>query len=285
MKSFSPGYLPRKDLSGQHLPASLLVGGIISLMLLSVAVFAPLLAPYPPNQINASDKLLPPSLDHYFGTDDLGRDLYSRVIFGSRIALFMTALSTGFSFSVGIVLGLAGGYLGGKLDQVLSRLMDIWLSLPTLLLAIIIVTRLGPSITTSALALGIAGVPSFFRLARAETISKKQLLFVEAATAMGRSNRGIILFHIIPNISSSLVIMLTMRMGTMLLAAGGLSFIGLGAQPPQPEWGALLAQGRSFMNVAPWLAVFPGLLFTISVVGINLLGDGLRDWLDPQHRR
>ena len=190
-----------QSLGKNRFPRSLWVGGCISVLLLLIAIFAPLLAPYPPNVIDGEQRLLSPSPDHLFGTDDLGRDLFSRVLFGCRIALFMTALSTGFSFIVGVFLGVVAGYIGKTLDQALSRLMDIWLSIPSLLLAILIITRLGPSITTTALALGIAGVPSFFRLARAEALTKKQFQFVEAAEAIGRKDGGIILFHILPNIS------------------------------------------------------------------------------------
>ncbi len=163
--------------------------------------------------------------------------------------------------------------------------MEVWLAFPSLLLAIIIVARLGPSLRNAVVALGIVGAPSFFRLTRSSTLSAKKLAYVEAARAVGATDRRVVLRHIMPNIAPSLVVLATMRMGVLVLAGGGLSFIGLGAQPPQPEWGALLADGRNYMDTAPWLAIFPGLCITLTVAGFNLLGDGFRDAMDPRRLR
>lgn len=268
--------------SSGKIPLNIWIGGLISALFLLTALFAPLIAPYPPDRVAGEDRFISPSLEHPFGTDDLGRDLFSRVVHGARIALVTTALSAGISFLIGVSLGLVSGYSGGVLDQALSRLVDIWLATPTMLLALMIVARLGPSLQTTVLALGFAGIPSFFRLARGEAFSTREKAYVDAARVAGAGDLGVILHHILPNVSSSLIVLGTMRLGSMLLAVGGLSFLGLGAQPPQPEWGVLLAEGRDFFTLAPWLAVFPGLSITISVIGINLLGDGLRDLLDPQ---
>ncbi len=170
---------------------------------------------------------------------------------------------------------------GGWADRLLSRTIEVWLAFPGLLLAVILVTRLGPSLTNAAFALGVAGAPGFFRLARAETLCAKAGTYVEAARALGAGHHRIVFRHILPNILPSLIVLATMRAGDMILAGGGLSFVGLGAQPPAPEWGALLAQGRDAMSEAPWLALFPGLAIMLAVVGLNLLGDGLRDWIEP----
>ncbi len=263
---------------------NVLVGAVLVGMLVLAGVLAPLLAPYPPDQIQPALRLRPPSFEHPFGTDAFGRDLYSRVIHGARIALRISLLSVLLAAAPGIWLGLLAGYHRGWSDQVLSRVMEIWLAFPGLLLAIVLVARLGPSLDTTVIALGVIGLPSFYRMARSGTISARHALYVEAARALGIGDTRILLGHILPNLASPLIVLITLRMGTMLLAAGGLSFIGLGAQPPLPEWGALLATGRDYLDTAWWLAFFPGLAFTLSVTGFNLLGDGLRDLLSPETR-
>ncbi len=263
---------------------NVLVGALLVGMLVLAGVLAPLLAPYPPDQIQPALRLRPPSLEHPFGTDAFGRDLYSRVLHGARIALRISLLSVLLAAAPGIWLGLLAGYHRGWSEQILSRLMEIWLAFPGLLLAIVLVARLGPSLDTTVIALGVVGLPSFYRLARNGTISARHALYVEAARALGIGQTRILLRHILPNLASPLIVLVTLRMGTMLLAAGGLSFIGLGAQPPLPEWGALLATGRDYLDTAWWLAFFPGLAFTLSVTGFNLLGDGLRDLLAPETR-
>jgi ABC-type dipeptide/oligopeptide/nickel transport system permease subunit len=259
---------------------SLRVGGLITLALLLTALLAPALAPYAPDQIGAGARLTAPSLAHPFGTDALGRDLLSRVIYGARAAVVLAGIGVGVAAFFGVGLGLAAGFFGGWPDRALSRATEVWLAFPGLLLAVIVVARLGPSLSHAALALGIAGVPGFFRLARAETLCAKAGLYVESARALGANPHRIVFRHILPNILPSLIVLATMRAGTMLLAGGGLSFVGLGAQPPAAEWGALLAQGRDAMLEAPWLAIFPGVALMVTVIGFNLLGDGLRDWTD-----
>ncbi|MCS6883131.1 MAG: ABC transporter permease [Oscillochloridaceae bacterium] len=261
---------------------NVVVGAVLVGMLTLAAVLAPLLAPYPPDQIQPALRLRPPSFEHPFGTDAFGRDLYSRVLYGARIALRVSLLSVVLAAAPGIWLGLLAGYHGRWSDQILSRVMEIWLAFPGLLLAIVLMARLGPSLDTTVIALGVIGLPSFYRLARSGTMSARQALYVEAARALGIGHTRILWRHILPNLASPLIVLITLRMGTMLLAAGGLSFIGLGAQPPTPEWGALLASGRDHLDTAWWLAFFPGLAFTLSVTGFNLLGDGLRDLLAPE---
>lgn len=274
----APFHLP----AASHATPSLRVGRLIVLALILTALLAPALAPFPPDQIGAGPRLAAPSLMHPFGTDALGRDLLSRVMYGSRAALLLAGIGVGVAAGLGVSLGLAAGYFGGWTDRALSRAVEVWLAFPGLLLAVIVVARLGPSLTNAALALGIAGAPAFFRLARAETLCAKAGQYVESARALGASSHRIVFRHILPNILPSLIALATLRAGTMILAGGGLSFVGLGAQPPAAEWGALLAQGRDAMVEAPWLALFPGLAMMLTVVGLNLLGDGLRDWMDAR---
>jgi peptide/nickel transport system permease protein len=268
-----------------RLTPSLWVGGVITTLLLLTALLAPVMTRYPPDLVGADAPLQPPNAAHLFGTDSLGRDMFSRVVYGARIAVEMAALGAGIALTLGVTLGLLAGYYGQWLDQALSRIIEVWLAFPSLLLALIIVARLGPSLRNTIIALGIIGAPSFYRLARSGTLSARQVAYVEAARSLGVSDHRILVRHILPNIAPSLMILATMRLGVLVLAGGGLSFIGLGAQPPQPEWGALLAAGRDYMDTAPWLAIYPGLCITLSVIGFNLLGDGLRDVLDPRRRK
>lgn len=255
------------------------VGAAIVAVLVIVAVLAPVIAPQAPDLIQPAERLQAPSVRHFFGTDVFGRDLFSRVVYGARLALLTCLGAILISAVPGISSGLVAGFRGGRSDALLSRIMDAWMAFPGLLLAIVLVARLGPSLTTTIIALGIVGVPSFYRLARSSTLSTGQSLYVEAAHATGASQTRIMTRHILPNIASPLIVLITLRLGTILLAAGGLSFIGLGAQPPSPEWGALLAAGRDYMDTAWWLALFPGLALTLCVIGFNLLGDGLRDMI------
>ena len=264
--------LTRSRISGRFaaLTPSLWAGGLVVALILLVALVAPQIAPFPPEQVLSGARLEPPGPLHPFGTDSLGRDLLSRVLFGARIALETALMGLGLSAGLGISLGLVAGFYGDWIDQLLSRVIEIWLAMPGLLLAIVIVARMGPSLRNAALALGVIGVPSFFRLARGGTLSARETEYVTAARALGATDARIAVRPI--------------RLGVLVLAGGGLSFIGLGAQPPQPEWGALLADGRSYMGVAPWLAIYPGLCITLTVAGLNLFGDGLRDMLDPWGR-
>lgn len=275
---------PRVSVLRRRLTPSLWLGGGIVIVLVLVGVLAPTLSKYPPDLVMAEKRLRPPNPIHPFGTDALGRDMFSRVVHGARIAISMALLGVSVAGALGVPLGLLAGYYAGWLDQVLSRAIEVWLALPSLLLAIVIVARLGPSLTNTVVALGIVGVPSFFRLTRSATLSARGAIYVEAARALGASDRRILFRHVLPNVAPSLLVLATMRMGVLVLAGGGLSFIGLGAQPPHPEWGALLAAGRDYMDIAPWLAIYPGLCISLTVAGFNLLGDGLRDALDPRLR-
>jgi ABC-type dipeptide/oligopeptide/nickel transport system permease subunit len=273
---------PASGLRTRRATPSLWIGAIITAIFVLAGLLAPLLAPYPPDQVGVGASLEAPSLAHLVGTDLLGRDQFSRVLHGASIALGMAILGVGMSALVGVTLGLLAGYFGGWMDQALSRLMDLWMAFPGLLLAIIIVARLGPSLRNAVLALGIVGVPGFYRLVRGTALSERENTYVEAAQAIGAGHARVMLRHILPNLLSPLIVLITTRFGILILSGGALSFIGLGAQPPTPEWGALLASGRDYMDLAPWLAIYPGLCITLTVAGLNLLGDGLRDRLSPR---
>jgi len=261
------------------LPYHLLAGGLLTGIVVLLAALAPWIAPYPPDQLLPGSRLLPPSLLHPFGTDALGRDLFSRVVFGARLAIRLSFLAASLSALPGIVLGLLAGYYRGWVGQALSRFIDVWLALPGSLLALLIIARTGPSLNGAILALGIAGIPSYFRLVRSSTISLSQLPYVEASRALGAGGARLLFLHILPNLLNNVVVLSTLRVGMLLLAGSGLSFIGLGAQPPEPEWGALIAEGRDYLDTAWWMFVFPGLAVCMTVMGFNLLGDGLRDRL------
>jgi ABC-type dipeptide/oligopeptide/nickel transport system permease subunit len=257
-------------------------------LLVTVAVFAlivPVITPYAPDYIIPGFRLQPPSLENPFGTDSLGRDMLSRVAYGSHLAARMALFSVGISLSIGLVLGSLAGFYSGWTDQTLSRTMDGWFALPGAVVAIVIVARLGPSLDHLILALGIMGVPSFFRIVRGSTLSVRHMPYVEAAVTLGATDRRVMWRHVFPNILSPVIVLTTIHLGITLLAGSSLSFIGLGAQPPTPEWGAMLAAGRTHFDSAWWLAVFPGLAITVTVLGLNLLGDGLRDLLDPHPAR
>jgi ABC-type dipeptide/oligopeptide/nickel transport system permease subunit len=281
LRSWSPATALREGAASPHL----VVGGALIGIVVAAAILAPLLAPAPPDLVQPANRLLAPGLAHPFGTDPFGRDLFSRVLYGARIALAMAVCTMLTSAVPGTLLGLLAGYRRGWLEQVLSRAVDAWLAFPGLLLAIVLVARMGPSLAATVLALGVVGIPWYYRLARTGTLCARHSLYVEAAQSIGAQNRRILLRHILPNLTSSLVVVSTLRLGTVLLALGGLGFIGLGAQPPAPEWGALLAAGREYMDTAWWLATFPGLALMLTVMGFNLLGDGLRDVLALEHRR
>jgi peptide/nickel transport system permease protein len=255
----------------------LLSGGILAGGVLLVALLAPWLAPYASNVLNPDAMLLPPSFLHPFGTDAFGRDLFSRVVYGSRLALELSFLSALIAALPGILLGLLAGYHRGWIDNVLSRMVDAWLALPGLLLALLIIARTGPSLEGAILALGLTGIPGYFRLVRSSTISLANQPYVEASRALGAGGGRLIFQHILPNLFSQIIVLTTLRLGTFLLAGSSLSFIGLGAKAPAPEWGSLLAEGRDYYDIAWWMFAFPMLAMTLTVLGFNLLGDGLRD--------
>lgn len=247
-----------------------------------VAITAPWNTSYDPAEQMLGDALLPPSSEHLFGTDQFGRDIYTRVVYGGRISLRVGLISVGIACAVGIPLGLASGYYLGWIDVVVMRVVDLLLAFPAVLLAMAIMTILGASLTNAMIAVGISIVPQFLRVVRGSTLSVKAMDYVVAARAIGCSDRHIMARHILPNVLLPLVILSTLQFAVAILFAAGLSFLGLGAQPPTPEWGAMLTTGRRYLREAWWIAVFPGLAITVTILAMNLVGDGLRDALDPQ---
>ena len=261
------------------------IGSVIVFLFLILAIFAPLIAPYGINEQSLSERFSAPSAAHWFGTDDFGRDIFSRVVHGARISLWVGFFSVLGSVILGTLLGLMAGYGGRILDAVISRLFDILLAFPSILLAIAIVSILGPSLQNALIAIAIINVPTFGRLVRSKVLSIKQEEYVLAAKAVGMSHRRIVLRHILPNSMVPVIVQATLAIGTAIIEAAALGFLGLGAQAPSPEWGKMLADARPYLVQAPWTLFFPGIAIMLTVLGFNLMGDGLRDTLDPKMKK
>jgi len=258
------------------------IGLSVTTIFIIIAIFAPLLSPYDPFEYHMKEILHSPSLRHPFGTDQFGRDVLARIIYGSRISLMIGIVGVGISVIVGVTLGTIAGYFGGLIDNIMMRIMDILLAFPGFLLALAIISILGPNMLNVMIAIGIFSIPVFARIMRSSVISIKYKEFIEATKSLGGSHFLIIMKHIVPNCIAPIIVLSTMRIATSILTAAGLSFLGLGAQPPSPEWGAMLNEGREYIRSAPHLSTVPGLVIMIVVLGFNMLGDGLRDALDPQ---
>jgi peptide/nickel transport system permease protein len=259
-----------------------LVGLAIVLALLAVAAGADVLAPYPPTVGELAARLQPPSAAHWLGTDDQGRDILSRLIHGSRITLFVVVLVAVLAAPIGLLVGTASGYAGGWLDALLMRITDIFLAFPRLILALAFVAALGPGIENAVIAIAITSWPPYARIARAETLSIRQADYISAVKLLGASPLRIVLRHVMPLCVPSVIVRVTLDMAGIILTAAGLGFLGLGAQPPTPEWGAMIAAGRAYVLDQWWVAAAPGAAIFIVSLGFNLLGDGLRDALDPK---
>jgi peptide/nickel transport system permease protein len=260
------------------------LGFIVLAIFIVLALLAPLLAPYDPIATSWTLVRKPPSALHWFGTDDLGRDVLTRVIYGARASLLAGAISVGIALAVGVPLGLLSGYRGGFIDALISRMTDAMLACPSLILAIAFAAFLGPSLGNAMIAIGITATPIFVRLTRAQTMNVKVEDYVEAARAIGNPRWRIALFHILPNILPALLVQATLSIATAIIAEAALSFLGLGQQPPAPSWGSMLNAAQRFLTSAPWMAIWPGLAIFLVVLSFNLLGDGLRDALDPRAR-
>ena len=260
------------------------IGTVLVAFLAAGAIFAPWIAPYDPIAISSNEQLVPPSAKHILGTDQLGRDVLSRLLFGSRLSLIVGFVSVAIGGGAGVVLGLISGFAGGWVDAVISGLVDIMLAFPGLLLALVIIIWLGPGLMNVMVAVGIGNTPRWARLVRSTVLSIKETDFVTAAKAAGATDARIMFRHILGNVLAPIIVFTTLGVGGSILSAASLGYLGLGAQPPTPEWGLMLSESRAFIRVCWWAATFPGLAIMASVLSVNLIGDGLRDTLDPRLR-
>lgn len=260
-------------------------GLFIVALLIFFAVTADFVAPYTYDQQDLMRAFEYPSKEHFFGTDEFGRDIFSRIIYGSRISLQVGLIAVGISVILGGFLGAVAGYYGGRIDNLIMRAMDILLAIPSILLAIAIAASLGPGLYNMMVAVGISSTPQYARIIRGSVLSLREQEFVEAARAVGSSDARIIMKHIIPNCLAPIIVQSTLGVGSAILTAAGLSFIGLGIQPPTPEWGAMLSGGREYIRDYAYMTIFPGLAIMVTILALNFLGDGLRDVLDPKLKR
>ncbi len=257
-------------------------GGIVVLLLFLVAIFAPYLAPYDPNEIDVSSILLPPSWEHPFGTDELGRDVLSRMIWGARVSLQVGFVAVGIAVAIGVVFGAIAGYYGGIVDSMVMRFVDIMLSIPTFFLILAVIAFLEPSIFNIMAVIGVTSWMGVARLVRAEFLSLKEREFVMAARGLGAGDMRIIFRHILPNAMAPVLVSAVLGVAGAVLTESALSFLGIGVQPPTPSWGNILTAGKDNIEIAWWLSLFPGLAILITVLGYNLLGEGIRDAIDPR---
>jgi len=271
-------YLIRKS------PLTIIGLGII-LILIIVAIFAPYIAPHNPETMHLDKRLALPSEEHLLGTDELGRDILSRIIYGAGVALKIMFIVLAIDLPLGILLGLIAGYFGGWIDEIIMRIADIFMAFPRLILAMAIGAALGPNLKNTMIAIALTMWPVYARLARGETLSIKERTFIEAERALGSSNLKILIFNILPLCFSTLIVRATLDMGNIIRIAAGMSFLGLGAQPPTPDWGLMVSSGRNFLINQWWVPTFPGFAILLTVFGFNLLGDGIRDISDPHLRR
>ena len=258
------------------------VGLIIIIVLILVAVFSPLISTHNPTEGNILERLQPPSKSHFLGTDELGRDVFSRMVYGARISMSVGIIAVGIAVFVGTFLGLISGYFGGKIDNIIMRFVDIMLCFPTFFLILMVIAFLEPSIYNVMIVIGLTSWTGLARLVRGETLSVKERDFIVAAKGLGLEKRRIIFVHILPNVISPIIVAGVLGVGAAILTESSLSFLGLGVQPPTPSWGNILTSGKDYIHIAWWLSLFPGLAILITVLGWNLLGEGLRDVFDPR---
>ncbi len=261
------------------------VGLVLVVLLVAIAVLAPWIAPYDPDEMGAGMMLTPPDASFWFGTDEFGRDILSRVIYGSRLTIQVGVIAVGISLTVGMLIGLVSGYAGGWLERIFMRGVDVLFSFTETLIALAAVAVLGPSLTNAMIAVGIAAIPFYARVTYSATLVERNRPYFEAAYASGAGHFRLIFRHLLPNVIPPLIVVATLGVSAAVLAAAGLSFLGLGAQPPSPEWGAMLSAGRDYFTQAPWLMLYPGVAIMVTVLAFNLLGDGIREALDPRQQK
>jgi len=257
-------------------------GGAVFVLFGIMALAAPLLTPHDPIRLNVAESLEPPSARHWLGTDQFGRDVLARIIYGARVSMVMGVVAVTISVVAGSALGLLSGYYRGPVDLLVMRLVDVMLAFPGILLALVIIAVLGPNLGSAMIAVGISGMPLFVRVVRSSTLAVRALQYVEAAQVAGGGDVRVLVRHVLPNVVTPVIVLVTLGIPAAIVAGAALSFLGLGVQPPTPDWGEMLSKGRAFMSTAWWLSTFPGLAIAIAVLSINRFGDGLRDALDPR---
>jgi peptide/nickel transport system permease protein len=279
----APAVSRRREIARTVLRNRLATAGLVVLVLLVVvAVLGEVIAPYGINELDVANRLTGPGTDHWFGTDDLGRDVFSRVVIATRSSLFVGFIAVGIALVIGVPVGLVSGFYGGAVDSLFMRLMDMLFSFPAILLALAILAVRGPGLGTAMIAIGIVYTPIFARITRASTLSVRQEVYVRAARSIGASDRRILRRHVLPNIAGPIIVQTSLSLAFAILSEAALSVLGLGVQPPEPAWGRMLADARGYIEDAPWVGVFPGLAILVTVMAFNFVGDGLRDALDPR---
>ncbi|WP_153732379.1 ABC transporter permease [Sporosarcina obsidiansis] len=258
------------------------VGFLFIALILVVAILAKWIVPFDPYYMDTNSTLTAPNSEHWFGTDQFGRDIFSRILYGTQISLKVGLIAVGFSLFFGTIIGIVAGYFGGKIDQILSRITDVLFSFPDILLALVIMAILGPSLTNLMIAIGIVYTPIFARIARGAVLNIRDSLYIEAARSMGVNSFQIMLRHILPNSLAPLIVQVTLSFAFAILAEAALSFLGLGVSPDTPSWGIMLSEAKDWMEISWWTAIFPGIAITLAVLSFNIMGDGLRDALDPR---
>ena len=261
------------------------IGLLIVAVLVAAAAAAPLIAPFDPLRMGAGPRLQPPSWDYLFGTDDFGRDVFSRIVYGARLTLQIGVIAVGISLTSGLLLGLVAGYASHWVERILMRLVDVLFSFTEIVIALACLAIFGIGLTNAMIAIGIASIPFYARVTHSVVLVEKNKPYFEAAVSAGASHLRLIFLHLLPNVIPTLIVVGTLGVSTAVLAAAGLSFLGLGAQPPQPEWGFMLSSSRDLISRAPWMMIFPGVAIAVTVLGFNLLGDGVREVLDPRQRK
>lgn len=261
-----------------------MVSLVVLLLIVAVAVLAPWVAPRDPNRPNLPARLSPPSAEHLFGTDHFGRDVLSRTIHGARVSLVVGVVAVAFGAAVGVLLGLLAGYFGGTIDSVVSRLIDVMLAFPLLLLALTLIVVLGSNVTNVILATGISTVPQFARVVRGSVLAIREREFIQANRALGAARARTMFRHVLPNVSAPIIVMATIYTATVIILEANLGFLGFGVQPPEASWGSIVNDGRRYLAQAPWVSVFPSIAITVTVLALNLFGDALRDAMDPRLR-
>lgn len=260
------------------------LGAIVLGLLVSVGLLASVITSYDPLEMAPKDRLLPPTPEHWFGTDNFGRDIFARVVYGTRISLPMGLISVALALTIGVLGGLFSGYYGGWVDVVIMRIVDVMLAFPGLLLALAIVASLGPDLVNAMIAVGVSASPTYIRLVRAAVLSERELSYVDAARSIGTPGWRILFRHLLPNTLTPVIVLSTLGVASAIITGAALSFLGLGVKPPTPEWGSMLSEARNYLRLSPWIMTFPGLAIVIAALSINLFGDGLRDALDPRMR-